>query len=128
MKTGFRASTPLITPKTPKKVQQSGRREKIEKFLSDQREKKMATKISIESQQLNCLKEDLALKRKFAEQEEAIEKELLAESKKMTSTMEHMASAMTNCFQMMQTMLQTQVQQQAFAYQNQHHPAGMSMQ
>eukprot|EP00112_Aurelia_sp_Birch-Aquarium-sp1_P018810 Seg4545.3 transcript_id=Seg4545.3/GoldUCD/mRNA.D3Y31 product="hypothetical protein" protein_id=Seg4545.3/GoldUCD/D3Y31 len=76
------ADTALI-PKTPKNVvQQSGRREKIEKFLSDQRERKMAPKISIESQQLNCLKEDLALKRKVSEQGEAIEKEFLAEAKK----------------------------------------------
>ena len=73
------------------------------------------------------MKVDLALKRKFAEQGEAIEKEFLTEAKKMTTTMEQMASAMTNCFQMMQTMLQTQFQQQAFTFQNQH-PAAMSMQ
>lgn len=74
-----RLSDSVSTPQISKKSEQSDRREKISKFLSEQHEKKMASKKSVESQQLNILKEDLQLKRKRAEQDETLDKEFLSE-------------------------------------------------
>lgn len=93
---------------------QNDRREKIEKFLKDDREKKMNHKIPVQTQQLNCMREDLALKRKVAEQSESTDKEYLSQAIKMSKTMETMAGAMTGCLQMMNAMFQMQANQQQF--------------
>ncbi len=63
---------------------QNERREKIEKFLKEDRERKMNHKIPVQSQQLRVMKEDLVLKRKVAEQSESADKEYLAHAVKMT--------------------------------------------
>ncbi len=42
----------------------SDRRQKIAQFLKDEREKKMTPRVSLEAQQLKCVKEDLEWKRK----------------------------------------------------------------
>ncbi len=91
---------------------QNERREKIEKFLKEDRERKMNHKIPVQSQQLRVMKEDLVLKRKVAEQSESADKEYLAHAVKMTKTMETMAGAMQGCMQMMNTMIQMQANQQ----------------
>ena len=43
------------------------RREKIEQYLKDQTEKNISPQVSLKNQQLNCMKEDLFLKRKLSE-------------------------------------------------------------
>ena len=106
------------------------RREKIEKFLKEDRERKMNHKIPVQSQQLHVMKEDLALKRKVAEQSESADKEYLAHAVKMSKTMETMAGAMQGCLQMMTTMIQMQANQQQifpFGFQSnmQSHQSGM---
>ena len=88
------------------------RRDKIEKFLREDRERKMNHKIPVQSQQLRVMKEDLALKRKVAEQSESADKEYLCHAVKMSKTMETMAGAMQGCLQMMTTMIQMQANQQ----------------
>eukprot|EP00794_Sanderia_malayensis_P019765 gene19765-21700_t len=62
----------------------SDRREKIAQFLKDEREKKMSPRVSIQAQQLKCMKEDLELKRKCSQKDEETEKEkeMLSEAKK----------------------------------------------
>lgn len=56
--------------------------DKIEKFLKEDRERKMNHKNPVQSQQLRVMKEDLALKRKVAEQSESADKEYLAHAVK----------------------------------------------
>ena len=88
------------------------RRTKIAKFLRGEREKRVAPSVSFQSQQLKYLKEDIEIKRKLIDKDEEAEKELLIEAKKMRETMEDMSKAMTNCFQMIISMLQAQMQPQ----------------
>ena len=100
------------------------RRDKIEKFLKEDRERKMNHKIPV------VMKEDLVLKRKVAEQSESADKEYLAHAVKMSKTMETMAGAMQGCLQMMTTMIQMQANQQQifpFGFQSnmQSHQSGM---
>lgn len=115
---------------TSDKVQKSNhdRRNKISSFLKDQREKKMAPKISSEAQKLHCLKEELMLKRKMCERAELVDKEFLEHSNKMAKTMETVASTMSGCFQLMTTMFHAQMQQKNFSFGNIPQPPVMSMQ
>ena len=89
------------------------RRAKISKFLKDQKERKMSHKLSLEQQQLNCMKDDLTLQRKMCERDEAANEAFVEHISKIAKTMEDVASAMTGCFQTMSAMFQTQMQQQA---------------
>ena len=115
---------------TSDKVHKSNqdRRNKISSFLKDQREKKMAPKISSETQKLHCLKEELMLKRKMCERAELVDKEFLEHSNKMAKTMESVASTMSGCFQLMTSMFQAQMQQRNFSFGNVHQPPVMPMQ
>ena len=115
---------------TSDKVHKSNqdRRNKISSFLKDQREKKMAPKISSETQKLHCLKEELMLKRKMCEWAELVDKEFLEHSSKMAKTMESVASTMSGCFQLMTSMFQAQMQQRNFAFGNLPQPPVMPMQ
>ena len=107
------------------------RREKIAKFLKDQKERKMSHKLGLEQQQLSCMKDDLTLKRKMCERDEAADKAFMEHVSKTAKTMEDVASAMTGCFQMMSAMFQAQMQQQAQMHQllpqSYHAPSGSGM-
>ena len=46
------------------------RKEKISKFLEDQKEKRMNAKVTVDKQLVNIVREDLALKRKIMETSE----------------------------------------------------------
>ena len=92
----------------------SDRREKIASFLKDERERKMTPRLSAEAQHLSFMKEEVTLKRKMLEKMDAMDQELLKQSNKMAKTMESIATAMTGCMQIMQTMVQKQ--QQPYQY------------
>ena len=87
------------------------------------RVKKLAPKVSNDIQHLQLLKENS--KRKLLQQSEAIGKEFMCHTNKMTKTMENMAMAMNGCFQMMQNMFEVQMRQQTFNYASPQ-PAAMS--
>ena len=70
---------------------QNDRREKRETFLKNNGGNKMRHKIPVQHQQLHCIKEDLALKRKVAEHSEQTDKEYLTHAIKMSKNMETMA-------------------------------------
>ncbi|CAB4006661.1 Hypothetical predicted protein [Paramuricea clavata] len=52
---------------TPKSQNPTNRREKVAKYLSNEKEKRMSSKISVDKQHLHLAREDLALKRKMME-------------------------------------------------------------
>eukprot|EP00794_Sanderia_malayensis_P019640 gene19640-21584_t len=99
-------------PHTLVQNQTGERRDRISRFLQDEREKRMTPKMSFEKQQLKYMKEDMEFKKRVAEKGEETDKELLNEAKKMRLSMEGMTNAMGNCFNMMQQMLQMPIQQQ----------------
>ena len=101
-----------VTSEASANLGRSDRREKISTFLNQQRARNMGSKKSLESQQLHFLKEDLQLKRKLFEQGETLHNEFISEAKKMTTSMDKMATAMTSCFQMMENIPHTLHQQQ----------------
>ena len=88
------------------------RREKISKFLKDQKEKRMNAKVTVDKQLLNIAREDLALKRKIMETSEKVDEQFLSNNNKMTKTMENVGNAITCCFEMMKKMYETPSQQQ----------------
>ena len=80
----------------------------------------MMSRKSFESQQLSFMREDVSLKRKFAEQAETMDKECLQHAKKMTTSMEHMTEAMTGCMGCMQRICTMQMHQQSMLFWNQN--------
>ncbi len=70
----------------------------------------MSHKLSLEQQQRSCMKEDLTLKRKMCERDEAADKAFMEHVSKTAKIMEDVASSMTGCFQMMSAMFQAQMQ------------------
>eukprot|EP00794_Sanderia_malayensis_P019648 gene19648-21591_t len=95
-------------PHTLVQNQTGERRDRISRFLQDEREKRMTPKMSFEKQQLKYMKEDMEFKKRVAEKGEETDKELLNEAKKMRLSMEGMTNAMGNCFNMMQQMCKCQ--------------------
>ena len=87
-------------------------REKISKFLKDQKKKRMNAKVTVDKQLVNIAREDLALKRKIMETSEKVDEQFLSNNNKMTKTMENVGNAITCCFGMMKKMYETPPQQQ----------------
>ena len=102
--------------RTTAKESDRDRRAKLSSLLSDQGRKTLQPKVSNESQQLHCMKEDLALKRKLCEREDIMDKEFLQHSSKMVRTMENVANAMSGCLQLMTAMFHTQMQNPNVAF------------
>ena len=61
-------------------------KEKIAKFLKGQKESKMLQKVGLEQQQLSCMKDDLTLKRKMCERDEAADKAFMEHVSKAAKT------------------------------------------
>ena len=95
-----------------KDQKKTDRREKIAKFLKNQKEKRMNAKVTVEKQLVNIAREDLALKRKIMETSEKVDEQFLSNNSKMTKTMENVGNAITCCFEMMKKMYETPPKQQ----------------
>ena len=96
-------------------------REKISKFLNNEKERRMTPKQSLNKQHLSIAKEDLALKRKMIETSDRVDQEFLSNTSKMTKTMEGVGNAITGCFDLMKKMYEGQ--QKPPAYYNSGFPS-----
>ena len=77
------------------------RRESISTLLKEHKTRKLCTRISPDTQMLQCFKEDLALKRKLADKLEKTDEDLTQCLTNVNKTMETIGSAMTQTVQLL---------------------------
>ena len=88
----------------------------------------MNVKVSAENQQLQFMKEDIVLKRKFSERVVAADQEFLELARKNSRVMEDMSNSITQFLQAMTAMMYAQVPQQPPATAYPHAPvSGVAM-
>ena len=98
--------------------QTTNRRRKLEEGLKSRRDKKLSSKLSMNTQLLNISKEELPLKRKLVEQLEKSEEEFNWGMNKVCKSMENISS----CIQQTVGILAHLVNQQQTPYQQQYRP------
>ena len=98
------------------KEQTTNRRKKVEEGLKNRRDKKLSSKLSMDTQLLNISKEELPHKRKLVEQLEKSEEESNSGMNKVFKSMENISS----CIQQTVGILSHLVNQQQTPYQQQN--------
>ena len=97
------------------KEQTTNRRKKVEERLKHRRDKKLLSKLNMDTQLLNISKEELSLKRKFVEQLEKSGEDFNLGMNKVFKSMEKISS----CIQQTVSILAHLVNQQQTPYQHQ---------
>ena len=100
------------------KEQTTNCRKKVEERLKNRHDKKLSSKLSMDTQLLNISKEELSLKRKLVEQLEKSEEEFNSGMNKVFKSMENISS----CIQQTVGILAHLVNQQQTPYQQQYRP------
>ena len=100
------------------KEQTTNRRKKVEEGLKNRRDKKLSSKLSMDTQLLNISKEELSLKRKLVQQLEKPEEEFNSGMNKVFKSEENISS----CIQQTVGILAHLVNQQQAPYQQQYRP------
>ena len=98
------------------KEKTKNRRKKVEEGPKNRRDKKLSSKLSMDTQLLNISKEELPLKRKFVEQLVKPEEEFNLGMNKVFMSMENISS----CIQQTVTILAHLVNKQQASYQQQY--------
>ena len=102
----------------PLKEQRTNCRKKVEEGLKNRRDKKLSSKLSMDTQLLNISKEELSLKRKLVEQLEKSEEEFNSGTNKVFKSMENISS----CIRQTAGILAHLANQQQTPYQQQYRP------
>ena len=83
-----------------REAQTTNRHKKVEEGLKNRRDKKLSSKLSMDTQLLNISKEELSLKRKLVDQLEKSEEEFNAGMNKVFKSMENISSCIQQTAQL----------------------------
>ena len=108
----------MMKPVQSLKEQTTNCRKKVEEGLKNRRDKKLSSKLSMDTQLLNISKEELSLKRKLVEQLEKSEEEFNSGMNKVFKSMENISS----CIQQTVGILAHLANQRQTPYQQQYRP------